>query len=126
MAREIDGRELALLKREGAEITRERRAIELDGLESLVSEFRRIAEATEAAAVKQHGDLKGAIDALTKAVLSKEMKTQDLTPVLRELVSLQKGMMVEKPRPSYDFDISRNRSGHMTKVRARPVSETKH
>ena len=126
MKKTIKAADVAALRDSGVDIVREKREVAVDGLQSLVEQFERIARANEAIAAKRNTDLLEAINKLTLAVSSKKIDTVDLRPVLAQLVALQEMQLTPQDHPVYTFDIKRNSRGLSTQIIAQPVSRAEH
>lgn len=126
MAKTITPEEVARLKREGAEILREKREVSVDGFGALAQAFTRIAEANEAMAAKRNDDVLEAINRLSKTIEENAPRTYDLRPELRELIETQRALLIRDSAPEYRFQIKRNSRHFMTEVIASPASEATH
>lgn len=126
MAKILTPEELEELRLEGAEISLEKREIQLDGLQDLAEQFKRIAVANEAMAKQSNKDLKQSIDKLTQAVIQKDFTSSEMVAILKQLTAMQTQANVTPERPEYQFDIKRNSRNLMTQVVAKPVINKVH
>jgi hypothetical protein len=87
--------------------------VQVSGLDDLVTQVRRIADANAALAKKRSDEIVDAIEQLVNVIESKE--STDMRPVMELLLQIQSQVMTPPQRTAYRFEVEDRDQRHMFK-----------
>jgi len=118
----IKSKDISVLRGKGVSLTPEVREVQVGGLEALVEQMRRVAEANEVISRKRNDDLLAAVTRLTEVIQAKESKDVDLKPLVEAVSGLKQTVEVQPHAPvAYRLDVERDQRQLLTSATFTPV-----